>query len=241
VGASPAAAGVGPASGSAPGAVTPGVACSLGVEAEAPVELGAQLACATKPVAATSRSRELAARRARTITLSWYHASGSRAPIVRISPLCLALALGSCAPSSLPRPTSAPPPPPLTTPAPWSRFEEISALPTVGEPFENLGHAGAGELAQVRVSPASRAAYEALVRDSAMPEGTVVALSHAARSGVDPGSVYVMEKQRGAWSYLVLTARGVIAEGAASQCSACHAGAVGDSLFGLPRAPVPVH
>jgi len=108
-------------------------------------------------------------------------------------------------------------------------------LPTLGEPFANLGHAGAGELARVQVSPAARAGYEALVRDSVMPEGTVVVLSHAARSGQE-GSLYLMEKQRGAWSYVVLTPRGVIVEGATGRCGACHEGGVGDSLFGLPRA-----
>jgi len=157
---------------------------------------------------------------------------------VRISPLCLALALAlACsAPSSQPPPRAAPPPSPPPAPAPWSRFDEISAWPTVGEAFANLGHAGAGTLALVRVSPDARATYEALVRDSTMPDGTVVALFHGVGSGHDPGAVYVMEKAGGAWSFRLLTPRGVIVEGAASRCAACHEGGVGDSLFGLPRA-----
>jgi len=136
----------------------------------------------------------------------------------------------------------------VPAPVPWSRFDEISAWPTVGEPFADLGHPGEGGLGRVRVSPEARAGYEALVRDSTMPDGTVVGLFHGARSGsesgtgsVDAGSVYVMEKERGAWAFRVLTPRGVIVEAAVGLCAACHEGGVGDRLFGLPRAAGAAH
>jgi hypothetical protein len=87
----------------------------------------------------------------------------------------------------------------------------------------------------VRVSPDARPGYETLVSDSILPEGTLVALFHAERTG-RAGAVYVMEKRGSTWSYLVLTPRGVVVDGATARCSGCHHGAVGDGLFGLPRA-----
>lgn len=188
----------------------------------------------TMPSAAASRGRELAVTRPRTFTPSWYHAPGSRAPIVLNLRFCLALALVSCTPEALPPRPPAPPSRPAPAPDPWSRFEEISAWPSVGAPFANLGHPGAGELATVRVSPDARLGYETLVSDSVLPEGTLVALFHAERTG-HAGAVYVMEKRGSTWSYLVLTSRGVAVEGANGQCAGCHENAVGDRLFGLPR------
>jgi hypothetical protein len=117
---------------------------------------------------------------------------------------------------------------------PWSRFGEIAAWPLAAAPFTNSGHPGAGDEARVRVSPDARAAYAELVRDSAMPDGTLVALFHSDRAGT-AGSVYVMEKQGRAWSYRALTAQGVMVEGAATRCQGCHQSAVGDELFGVPR------
>jgi hypothetical protein len=97
-----------------------------------------------------------------------------------------------------------------------------------------LGHPGAGELATVRVSPNARPSYETLVSDSVLPEGAGVALFHGDRAG-RPGVVYVMEKRGSTWSYLVLTAPGVVVEGTTAQCAGCHQSGVGDALFGLPR------
>jgi hypothetical protein len=111
----------------------------------------------------------------------------------------------------------------------------VSSWPTAGEPFANLGHLGAGEVATARVSPDALHAYQALVEDSVLPEGAVVALFHDDRSGTQPGPVYVMAKAQGTWSYLELTATGLVAAGPTQHCQSCHQGAVGDSLFGLPR------
>jgi hypothetical protein len=121
---------------------------------------------------------------------------------------------------------------------PWSRFAEIAAWPLAAEPFTNSGHPGAGDEAGVRVSPDARGPYAELVRDSVMPDGAVVALFHSDRVGT-AGSVYVMEKQGGTWSYRALTAQGVMLEGATTRCQGCHQSAVGDELFGIPR-PCPV-
>ncbi|HEX5099993.1 MAG TPA: hypothetical protein VFV94_10860 [Polyangiaceae bacterium] len=72
------------------------------------------------------------------------------------------------------------------------------------------------------------------MRDSVLPDGSVVALFHSDRAG-KAGPVYVMEKQGGAWTYRALTAQGVMLEGAAARCQGCHQSAVGDELFGVPR------
>jgi len=136
---------------------------------------------------------------------------------------------------SAPPPPHAPPPaPPPPAPVAWSRFAEIGGWPLAAEPFINSGHRGSGDEARVRVSPEARSTYLELVRDSVMPDGSVVALFHADRSG-KAGPVYVMEKEGGAWTYRALTAQGVIIEGGAARCQGCHQGGVGDELFGLPR------
>jgi hypothetical protein len=94
----------------------------------------------------------------------------------------------------------------------------------------------------VRVSPEARPDYEHLVRDHSMPEGTLVAIFHDAGAAGPAGPVYVMEKSAGTWRYLSLSADGRVDSrpGAAQQlkvgaCAGCHEGALGDSLFGLPR------
>jgi hypothetical protein len=81
-----------------------------------------------------------------------------------------------------------------------------------------------------------------LVRDSALPDDSVVALFHV---GADqrPGPVYVMQKSAGTWRFLLLDPVGVVLApggptGQATQgCQGCHADAVADSLFGVPREP----
>jgi hypothetical protein len=86
----------------------------------------------------------------------------------------------------------------------------------------------------VRVSPECRTSYVALVTDSVLPEGCVLAeLSH-----LGDGRGYGMRKVSGAWSFFELDARGgVLANGALALCSGCHAQAVADSAFGAPRDP----
>ena len=92
-------------------------------------------------------------------------------------------------------------------------------------------------MAVVRASPDARAAYETLVTDSALPDGAGVALFH--RDSRGPGRVFVMEKAAGAWQYRLLTATGVLVPETDAGCRGCHAGGVGDSLFGLPRPKLP--
>lgn len=153
---------------------------------------------------------------------------------MRVLRLCLVIALGvGCgAPPSPPRsaPVARPAPPP---PPPWPRFAEVASWLVVGEPFPNRGHWGDGTLATVRVSPGARAPYEALVTDSVLPDGSVIALFHAEASR--PGRVFVMQKEAGSWRYLALAPSGVVLPVSEAACRGCHAGAVGDSLFGLPR------
>jgi hypothetical protein len=120
----------------------------------------------------------------------------------------------------------------------WPRFTEVRSWPESGAPFANTGHAGSGTRAVVRVSPDARDAYAHLVRDSALPEGAVVAMFHADEAG-HPGAVYVMQKGAHGWEFLTLTADGIepISQqsGLATEpCGRCHAEGVADSLFGTP-------
>ena len=173
---------------------------------------------------------------------SWYHAThtgAARGPVLRVSLVCSVFVLGACGspPPVAKVPTSAGAP--SVTRSVWPRFGEVRSWPP-SEPFTNRGHAGAGPNAVVRVSPVARESYTHLVRDSALPDDSVVALFHL---GVDqrPGPVYVMEKSAGTWRFLALDADGAVvapstSTGQSTQgCQGCHADAVADSLFGVPR------
>jgi hypothetical protein len=120
---------------------------------------------------------------------------------------------------------------------PWARFAEVSAWPTVTEaPFPSQGHQAELPSARVRASPEAREAYAALVQDSVLPEGSVLALFHESADGVTRGAVYVMQKTGGSWQYLLLDAVGREGSGAIpGRCAGCHADAPADHLFGLPR------
>jgi hypothetical protein len=156
-----------------------------------------------------------------------------------LSILVTALACSAERPRALP-PRS--PPPPARPRVAWSRFAEVRSWPPSGEAFTNGGHVGAGALAVVRVSPEARAAYEHLLKDSELPDGAVVVLFHELAPG-KPGPVYVMEKSGGSWRFSSLRADGTEPEppepaaSSAAHCRRCHADAVADSLFGLPRRP----
>ena len=153
---------------------------------------------------------------------------------MRVLPLCLCVAIALGCVSRPPPPRSATTAAPAAAPPPpWPRFAEVAAWPAAGEPFPNRGHWGEGSVAVVRTSPEARAAYAALVADSALPDGAVVALFHHAAGG--PDRVFLMEKEAGAWRYRVLTSAGVVVSESDSGCRGCHAGGVGDSLFGVPR------
>ena len=161
------------------------------------------------------------------------------AHVLRVTLLCSFLAL-ACA-SATPAVVAPSAPPTHTEPhAVWPRFAEVQSWPSVGAPFANRGHAGMGPLAVVRVSPEARDAYTHLVQESVLPDGAVVALFHMGTAR-GSSSTYVMQKSAGAWSFLTLDASGVenatpVESGRAGEaCRRCHADAVADSLFGVPR------
>lgn len=167
------------------------------------------------------------------------------AQVLRVSLLCSVLVLGACGSPASAAKVPAGAPPARVTRVPWPRFSEVRSWPAASEPFANRGHVDAGPTAVVRVSPGARESYAHLVRDSALPEGSVIALFHVA-ADQRPGPVYVMEKSGGTWRFLALDPDGVVRVASASggqatqACQGCHADAVADSLFGVaPRAVDP--
>ena len=109
----------------------------------------------------------------------------------------------------------------------------MRSWPALSEPRLSRGHFAEPHLAEVRASPESRAAYDALVVDQPMPEGATLAMLHRdARTSI-AGPIFVMQKQSGTWTYFVLSAEGeVTAQGALDLCERCHALAPTDHLFG---------
>jgi len=184
-------------------------------------------------------------------TLSWYHGGAVRAALAVLR-LCAgaACALAVCA--SCARPAQGPlagasdawkkpsevtraPPPPAPT---WDTYAAVQAWPPMNEaPFVSRGHRPEQRV-DVRVSPESRATYSALVADSVFADGSVLAeLSH----GGD-GRGYGMRKVGGSWSFFELDANGgVTAAGPLALCAGCHAQALADSVFGLPRELTETH
>jgi hypothetical protein len=88
----------------------------------------------------------------------------------------------------------------------------------------------------VRASAEGRDTYVALVQDSVLPEGSVIALFHESGDGATRGRVYVAQKAGGRWQYLLLDALGHPQAFNSDRCERCHADAAADHLFGLPRA-----
>lgn len=169
--------------------------------------------------------------------MSYRRSRGFDVRVSVLSILVTALACTSARPEpAIPRTLPAPPKPRVV----WSRWGEVQSWPSVGGPFPNAGHPGAGARAVVRVSPEARPSYEHLVRDSGLPDGTTVALFHELASG-QPGAIYVMEKAGGAWQFSAWNADGSelaatdTAGASAGRCRRCHADGVADSLFGPPR------
>jgi hypothetical protein len=119
----------------------------------------------------------------------------------------------------------------------WELFETVKSWPVVNhEPFASPDHARGCCRARVRVSPASRESYLELVPDSRLEPGTVVAsfLHDAATDRLRV--VFAMQKDEDGWQYLSVRSDGtLLAAGAVPECVRCHAEAVADSLFGLPR------
>jgi len=121
--------------------------------------------------------------------------------------------------------------------APWARFTEVNGWPPVStDPFLVQGHTETPPYAVVRVSPASTDTYVSLVSDTVVAAGTVVVMRHQSRDGKVLGRSFVMTKAEDGWSYLALSPEGVPVTIDQQLCAGCHATAVGDSLFGPPRA-----
>ncbi len=165
---------------------------------------------------------------------AWY--VGAMATEGSLRPTLVALALAACAGSESEAlaPTNAPAQ--SAPPEPWSRFDEVSGLPTVNDTaFATRGHLVKPSYAVVRVSPDAREPYLSLVTDSVLPDGALVAMFHQSRDGATKGAVYVMEKKAGEWSFLALDSDGRKTTENLDVCALCHKGGVADRLFGLPR------
>ncbi len=88
----------------------------------------------------------------------------------------------------------------------------------------------------VRVNPESRDAYIALLPGTTLADGTLIAAFHHDPRRGRPGPVYVMEKSGGAWRFSIVSPEGMVEQsGELELCRRCHAEAVSDHVFGLPR------
>jgi len=147
-------------------------------------------------------------------------------------PLAVACGSGEARP-----PVSSESPPPAEAPRErWPRFDEVANWPAINDrAFSTRGHLVKPSHALVRVSPDARSQYLALVTDSVLPDGSVIAMFHQSRDGARNGLVYVMEKKAGEWTFLALDADGRVATENLNVCALCHKGGVADHLFGLPR------
>lgn len=127
-------------------------------------------------------------------------------------------------------------PPPSVQREKWSRFDEVKGWsPVSPTAFATRGHLVKPSYAVVRVNPEAHAQYLALVTDSVLPDGSLLAMFHQSRDGAQSGLVYVMEKKANEWTFLALDADGHLASENLEVCALCHRGGVADHLFGLPR------
>jgi hypothetical protein len=107
-------------------------------------------------------------------------------------------------------------------------------------PFPSRGHAGGRYLVDVHVNPQSRADYLALLPETVLPPGVLIAAFHHDPVRGRPGPSYVMEKLDGGWSFSVIAADGTIErQGEIELCRRCHAEAPYDFVFGLPATARP--
>jgi hypothetical protein len=107
-------------------------------------------------------------------------------------------------------------------------------MPSVtSTPFASRSHLPEQSV-DVHANDVARAQYAALVTDSVLPDGSV--LAEVAHNGA--GNCYVMRKSAGAWSYFELDSLGtVLVSGTPALCVGCHRQAPADQVFGLPRGP----
>lgn len=112
--------------------------------------------------------------------------------------------------------------------------------PTASDHPLSSAHLGQPQRAELRVNPEARAAYLALVADTAFANGTwLVEFLSDAKSGLK-GPIFALERRAGSWNYWELDAEGrVQAQGDLPFCANCHAGAPAAPVFGLPRSDLP--
>ena len=123
----------------------------------------------------------------------------------------------------------------------WPEFDRVASWPKVNDvPFVSKGHAAERYDTDVRVSPDQALRYRDLVDGVRFPVGTIIAGFPNARLTHSAGPVSVMQKiTQNSWEFLLLRPSGEVVQRArAGLCQRCHAEALTDSLFGLPRAAV---
>ncbi len=122
----------------------------------------------------------------------------------------------------------------------WPAFDESKGWPAINEePFLSEGHGTRNYLATVRANHVAREKYLGLGPGISFAPGSVLVEALTDRSKSRPDDLYVMEKLRdGTWRFLVVSAEGTIDSAAGTAlCQRCHAEAVADGLFGVPRRP----
>jgi hypothetical protein len=120
----------------------------------------------------------------------------------------------------------------------WPAFGESKSWPAVNEePFLSEGHGVRNYLATVRANPQAREPYLGLGPGSALAPGSVLVEALTDRSTSPEEGLYVMEKLGdGNWRFLMVSREGTVDPAAGTTlCQRCHAEAVADGLFGVPR------
>jgi len=120
----------------------------------------------------------------------------------------------------------------------WPAFGEWRTWPAVNEePFLSEGHGTRNYWASVRANPGARETYLGLRPGAALDPGSILVEALTDRSKSRPDELYVMEKLGDrTWRFLVVSVDGTIdAAAGTALCQRCHAEAVADGLFGLPR------
>jgi hypothetical protein len=120
----------------------------------------------------------------------------------------------------------------------WPAFGESRTWPAVNqEPFLSEGHGVRNYLAVVRASPQARDPYLRLGPGTVLDPGSVLVEAAKDTAGSRPDELFVMEKLADqTWRFLVVSNEGTIdAAAGVTLCQRCHAEAVADCLFGVPR------
>lgn len=131
--------------------------------------------------------------------------------------------MGSLAAAPGPKGRKAGPPPR------WPRFEETQTWQPVAQLRRSSHFYREGDV-EIRVNPAARAAFVALVAGVELDVGTIATATHRYPGG--ERSVYAMEKTGpSAWLFWCLDATGRQTDDDTYPCQRCHAEAPADWLF----------